>query len=154
MRQHKVRYSILIISMIIIVGIVFYLLSKQTNEIESSQEEEPSTDAEIEEERPPVEKPTAMDNIAESYDVIVIGGDPEGVSAAVSAARNGADVLLVEKREELGGLFTYGMLNFLDIPQGGDGESVSKGIYEEWHTMVGGHSTFGIQEAKDAFKRL
>ena len=56
--------------------------------------------------------------IAKEYDVIVIGGEPEGVAAAVSAARNGAKTLLVEKREELGGLFTYGMLNFLDIPQG------------------------------------
>ena len=33
-------------------------------------------------------------------------------------------------------------------------KSVSKGIFEEWHTMVGGQSAFGIQEAKDAFRKL
>lgn len=90
----------------------------------------------------------------EQYDVIVIGGEPEGVAAAVSAARNGAKTLLIESRKDLGGLFTYGMLNFLDIPQGENGESVSKGIFKEWHAMVGGGSAFGIQKAKDAFKQL
>lgn len=88
------------------------------------------------------------------YDVIVIGGEPEGVAAAVSAARNGAKTLLVEWRDELGGLFTFGMLNFLDIPQGPDGQSVSKGIFQEWHQQVGGKSSFGIQEAKDAFYEM
>lgn len=100
------------------------------------------------------EKPTLTDDIAEEYDVIVIGGEPEGVAAAVSAARNGAKTLLIEKREELGGLFTYGMLNFLDIPQGEDGKSVSRGIYEEWHKLVGGGNAFGITEAKAAFQKL
>src|SRR5690606_8880622 len=40
------------------------------------------------------------------YDVIVAGTDPEGVMAAVSAARNGLKVLLVDgrDREVLGGL--------------------------------------------------
>lgn len=90
----------------------------------------------------------------EQYDVIVIGGEPEGVASAVSAARNGAKTLLVEHREDLGGLFTYGMLNFLDIPQGEDGYSVSKGIFQEWHNLVGGGSAFGIVEAKTAFKKL
>lgn len=100
------------------------------------------------------EKPESAQNIDEEYDVVVIGGEPEGVAAAVSAARNGAKTLLVEKREELGGLFTYGMLNFLDIPQGEDGKSVSRGIYQEWHALVGGGNAFGITEAKAAFQKL
>ncbi|NLW07400.1 MAG: FAD-dependent oxidoreductase, partial [Clostridia bacterium] len=40
-----------------------------------------------------------------SYDVVVVGGQPEGVAAAVAAASHGAKVLLVEKRDGLGGLF-------------------------------------------------
>lgn len=100
------------------------------------------------------EKPIAQKHFAKKYDVIVIGGEPEGVAAAVSAARNGAKTLLIEKREELGGLFTYGMLNFLDIPQGTDKESISKGIFQEWHQLVGGGSAFGIEAAKSAFKEL
>ncbi|SOC34886.1 FAD-dependent oxidoreductase [Ureibacillus acetophenoni] len=102
----------------------------------------------------PYEKPDAVSEFNEEYDVIVIGGEPEGVAAAVSAARNGAKTLLIESRAELGGLFTYGMLNFLDIPQGEDGKSVSRGIYEEWHALVGGGNAFGIEQAKAAFKKL
>ena len=49
------------------------------------------------------------------YDVIVVGGDPEGVTSAVSAARNGAKTLLLSSEDGLGGLFTYGMLNTLDM---------------------------------------
>lgn len=42
----------------------------------------------------------------EPYDVLVVGGEPEGIAAAVSAARNGARVLLIDKHKSLGGLFT------------------------------------------------
>jgi len=100
------------------------------------------------------EKPIPNKTIDEEYDVIVIGGEPEGVAAAVSSARNGAKTLLVEKREELGGLFTYGMLNFLDIPRNDAKQTVSTGIFKEWHSLVGGKDSFGVLDAKAAFKKL
>ena len=87
-------------------------------------------------------------------DVVVVGGEPEGVAAAISAARNGASVILIEHRDELGGLFTYGMLNFLDIPQGPDGHSISRGIFEEWHTLVGKQSAFDVELAKQVFRQM
>ncbi|HUT92144.1 MAG TPA: FAD-dependent oxidoreductase [Thermoguttaceae bacterium] len=37
------------------------------------------------------------------YDVIVLGGGGSGLAAAVSAAENGAHVVLVEKNPRLGG---------------------------------------------------
>lgn len=40
----------------------------------------------------------------EKYDVIVIGAGPAGLAAAVSAAENGADVLIVEREKEPGGI--------------------------------------------------
>lgn len=112
------------------------------------------TSATIAPESIPYEKPTAMNQFEEEYDVIVVGGEPEGVAAAVSAARNGAKTLLIEHRSELGGLFTFGMMNFLDIPQGADGKSVSHGIFKEWHHLVGKGSTFHIETAKAAFQKL
>jgi hypothetical protein len=45
-------------------------------------------------------------NIADSVDVLVVGGGPAGIGAAVSAARTGSRVLLLEKRGCLGGNIT------------------------------------------------
>ena len=44
-------------------------------------------------------------------DVIVAGGGPGGLAAAVSAARNGADTLLIERYGFLGGMATAGLVN-------------------------------------------
>lgn len=45
------------------------------------------------------------------FDVIVCGGGPAGVCAAVAAGRAGASVLLVEKMNCLGGMWTSGFVN-------------------------------------------
>lgn len=44
-----------------------------------------------------------------SYDVVVYGGTPGGVIAAVAAAREGSDVLLIEQTKHVGGLNTSGI---------------------------------------------
>jgi NADPH-dependent 2,4-dienoyl-CoA reductase/sulfur reductase-like enzyme len=43
-----------------------------------------------------------------NVDVCVCGGGPSGTAAAISAARNGAKVVLIEKGIALGGLATLG----------------------------------------------
>lgn len=45
------------------------------------------------------------------YDVIVLGGGPAGIAAAVSSAKCGARTLLVEKNGTVGGMGTSGLLN-------------------------------------------
>jgi len=49
-------------------------------------------------------------------DVLVIGGTPSGVAAALSAARSGANVVLAEPRPLLGGDMTYAWINQFDVP--------------------------------------
>lgn len=67
----------------------------------------------------------------EEYDVIVAGGGIAGISAALSAARNGAKVLLVEKECVLGGLATLGLITIFLPLCDGMGRQVIHGIGEE-----------------------
>ena len=43
------------------------------------------------------------------YDVVVIGGTPGGIAAALAAARGGVSVLLVEENAHVGGMSTSGL---------------------------------------------
>ena len=45
-----------------------------------------------------------------STDVVVVGGGPAGVCAAIAAARNGAKTLIVEQGNCLGGMATRGLV--------------------------------------------
>lgn len=50
-------------------------------------------------------------SLGQSYDVIVVGSGPSGVSAAISAGRNGAKTLLIESLGRVGGISTSGMMS-------------------------------------------
>lgn len=63
------------------------------------------------------------------YDVIVAGGGTAGISAALAAAREGAEVLLLEKNAYVGGTAASG-LPFLDFFSR-DGEKIIGGQAEE-----------------------
>ena len=63
-------------------------------------------------------------------DVVVVGGGPAGFSAAVSAARAGAKVALVERYGSLGGLFTNGMVLIM--------LATSQRVDGRWRPVVGG----------------
>lgn len=57
-----------------------------------------------------VREPARDIPVIASADVVVVGGGPSGVAAAVMAARNGASVVLVERNGFLGGLWTGGLV--------------------------------------------
>jgi hypothetical protein len=64
-------------------------------------------------------------------DVIVVGGGPGGIAAAVSAARSGAGTILIERYGHLGGMSTGGLVNI--IPNLSDiyGEQLIGGFCQE-----------------------
>lgn len=108
-------------------------------------------------------KVVSVDKLQDSYDLVVVGTDPEGISAAVSAARNGLKTLLIESRnrEVLGGLMTVGWLNSIDMnwvkPKsnlpGNTQAYLNQGIFTEWYKKIEGHS-FDIQTAANGFNGL
>ena len=65
------------------------------------------------------------------YDVLVAGGGVAGVAAAVSAARQGKKVLLVEKSVKLGGLATLGLINLFVPMCNGRGKQIIFGMAQE-----------------------
>lgn len=69
--------------------------------------------------------------IKDTYDVIVVGGGIAGVSAAVSAAREGAKTLIVEKGIVFGGLATVGLINWYEPLCDSKGKKMIGGVAEE-----------------------
>ncbi len=64
-------------------------------------------------------------------DVVVLGGGPSGVVAALAAARHGAKVVLIEKNSILGGLATAGHVCLFEPLCDGYGRQVTSGMVEE-----------------------
>jgi len=84
------------------------------------------------------------------YDVIVFGSEPEGIAAAVSAARNGMKTLLLSEDAQVGGLMILGQLNFIDMCEDREGVLLTQGIFKEFYDKVGG-SAFDLEEAEHVF---
>ena len=64
-------------------------------------------------------------------DVLVVGGGPSGTAAAIAAARMGADVVLLERYNHLGGLSTGGLVIWIDRMTDWSGKLVIRGFGEE-----------------------
>jgi hypothetical protein len=75
--------------------------------------------------------------VAES-DVIVIGGGPGGLGAAVMAARAGATVTLIERYGFLGGMASSGEVNPFMCNQAG-GEGLDRPVYVDWVRRMGAY---------------
>ena len=71
-------------------------------------------------------------NPSRFFDVLVIGGGPSGVCAAIAAARHGAKTLLVEQGGCLGGMATRGLVGPFMTCYDKRGETqVIRGLFEE-----------------------
>ena len=74
--------------------------------------------------RKTIREPAREVNVCREADVVVVGGGPAGVSAAIAAAREGANTLLVERYGHLGGMATGGLVLMIIQPP--------PGICQEW----------------------
>ena len=73
------------------------------------------------------------------YDCVIVGSEPEAIVAAVAAARKGLKVLLISPSERLGGVWTEGGLNQLDITnsQIRHERSQKKGVVSDLYSRMG-----------------
>jgi hypothetical protein len=78
-----------------------------------------------------VDEPARRTPVRHETDVLVVGGGAAGVAAATAAARAGADVLLVERSNALGGLATGGLIILLLSLDDGRGRQVVGGLCQE-----------------------
>jgi hypothetical protein len=76
-------------------------------------------------------------------DVLVVGGGPAGTCAAVAAGRLGADVVLLERYNHLGGLSTGGLVSWIDRMSDWEGRLVVAGIGAELIDRCGPDATIG-----------
>ncbi len=85
------------------------------------------------------------------FEVIVVGSEPEGISAAVAAAETGARTLLITEDARVGGLFVLGGLNSLDLRAHA---LVQRGLFERWWNLVLRGAAFDTGRAQRAFEAL
>jgi hypothetical protein len=60
-----------------------------------------------------IREPERDTAVAGDYDAVVCGGGPAGAAAAISAARRGARVCVLEAHGALGGIWTSGLLSWI-----------------------------------------
>lgn len=77
-------------------------------------------------------------NVKYQTDVLVIGGGPAGVAAAIASARNGKKTILVEQSGTLGGMGTIGLVpemmcfdDGINLLSGGIGGEIKKALFDD-----------------------
>ncbi|HEY1516156.1 MAG TPA: FAD-dependent oxidoreductase [Solirubrobacteraceae bacterium] len=78
-----------------------------------------------------VTEPARQTPVHAETEVLVVGGGPAGFAAALAARRAGAEVLLVERYNHLGGLSTGGLVIWIDRMTDWSGRAVITGIGQE-----------------------
>jgi hypothetical protein len=78
-----------------------------------------------------IDEPSRPIPVHTECDVLVVGGGPAGTAAAIAAARLGADVVLLERYNHLGGLSTGGLVIWIDRMTDWSGRHVIRGFAEE-----------------------
>jgi hypothetical protein len=78
-----------------------------------------------------IREPAREVNLFKEADVVVVGGGPAGIAAAVAAGRNGARTVLLERYGHLGGLSTGGLVTIIMPMSDGTDRPQIAGICQE-----------------------
>jgi hypothetical protein len=70
------------------------------------------------------------------FDIVIVGGTPGGIAAAIAAARHGMRVALLTNSSVLGGQLTRGMLTQWDLQDAPDGTDLQSGIFHEFYDAL------------------
>jgi len=90
------------------------------------------------------------EQLLKERDVIVVGGGPGGVNAAVAAAKLGVGVLLIEQHGYLGGMATAGLVNpFMPYRLKTTGQVLTSGVFNEILERLEAHG--GLAEDRAVF---
>ena len=76
-------------------------------------------------------EPARHTKVCRETEVLVVGGGPAGVASAIAAARNGADVTLIERYNHLGGMLTGGLVILIPHMSAGTADQEVAGICQE-----------------------
>ena len=86
------------------------------------------------------------------YDVIVVGEEPEGVAAAVSAARTGASVLLLSQSGDVGGIVPEALYTEFRHIYGTGGNLLSKGFF--WELMNAMGADYSVENYRKVLRNI
>ncbi|WP_407542101.1 FAD-dependent oxidoreductase (plasmid) [Deinococcus radiomollis] len=87
-------------------------------------------------------------------DLVVYGATPQGVMAAVTAARQGERVLLVEPSSGIGGQLTQAWLATLDMSIDTLGNPLAQGLFHEFFRGLHRQNSFDVPEAQGLLNGL
>ncbi len=79
-----------------------------------------------------IREPARDIRVCREADVVVVGGGPGGVGAALASARTGASTVLIERYGHLGGMATGGLVTILPNMSDINGKQQIAGIAKEW----------------------
>ncbi|ULH16270.1 FAD-dependent oxidoreductase [Deinococcus sp. KNUC1210] len=96
----------------------------------------------------------ALLTVPSSNDLLVYGGTPQGVMAAVTAAQQGQRVVLIERGSHLGGVLTRGWLTTLDLSSGPDDQPLSRGLFLRLYRQLHHDNSFDVEAAQRFFNAV
>lgn len=87
-------------------------------------------------------------------DLLVYGGTPQGITAALSAAQRGLRVTLIEPGPQLGGVVVRSWLATLDDTNDRQHRSLYGGLYAQLYRALGANRDIDVHRAAALFNRV